>query len=210
MPIAKAMLAALLMSTLSSCSTTLHIPASVNLCKTLELNGWKIWSQQGGRYQTSIDDVTYDLDFSDLQRGLANTIQGTPVFWIELDGFTVGRAVGSKTTPMFYEPGEATMTIHGTTVHALPKVWGTRLDIGRFRPANEMTLPIDLNAVEKGQLGSGHFFIAFPIQPPLPTDTYTVTPGTLMLGIHPMKWPLKESCYTPEQVITQPFTFHPS
>lgn len=181
---------------LSGCMATLeHSPEAVHVCRTAEANGWE------GSFPTShrmkIADSSYSFQISD-EPLLEKKVSGLagPVFWVRVDAGTSGRAVGYRMPPMVYQPSDAVLSWNGRQVHALPRLWRAHLG-SRAEPALELPVPHNLNAPEEPF--PGWFYIAFPVKPPRPHDTYTLTGGTVLLDGRSTVLPVEQSCYTPSR-----------
>lgn len=180
---------------LSGCMATLeHTPEAVHVCKTMQANGWS------GSFPTShemkIAGSEYHFQISDepVLKARVPGLSGS-VFWVMVQAGTAGSGVGYPTPPMVYQPSDAVLTRGGSQVHALPRLWRAALGKGHYGPAEELPVPYNLN--NSREILSGWYYIAFPVKPPRPRDTYTLTAGSVLLDGRRTLLPVEQSCFTP-------------
>jgi len=193
--LAKASLVSIMAVAQCGClATVAHSPESSFLCEYALADGW---GKSGGNIGFSMGGVDYYFGASSSGLSKEKKELGGEVFWVEIYGGTVGRSVGMKAPAMLYDPREAVLDVGGEKVAALPAVWRSETVGGVERPASEISLPVNLNALDKQ--ASRNFFLAFPISRPQPKTKHVLRLGSIVLDGKRVPLPAIKSCYRPSK-----------
>lgn len=176
------------MSLLAGCmGTYAHAPENVRLCRAEASGGW---TSSG---TLDLDGSEYTLKVSD--GGPAKLVRGPipHVYWVRVDGYSLGRRAGRRAPPMVYDPAEAFIEIDGRRIPALSRAWESALVQGVLQPGRELAVPFDLNDLARDTfLG---YFIAFAMPAPGVRSSYVLSPGTVVLDGKRVPIPLQHACH---------------
>ncbi len=184
---------------LSAC-TVAHQGEQVSLCKVVEPNGWSF--EKDHPLSATFVGASSSYVFNVFEKGSNDVIHGPlpRAYWITVTGTMQGPSPPTR-KPMMYDPGSAVLEINGQRVQAIPRLW--RSEQGNlFQPAKEVAVPANLDVEYGGTLG--FFFVAFPISPPRPKDTYVFRPGSILIDGKRQTLPAFASCYVPSRTWLSP------